>query len=35
MCYSDVEIKFLNIFWRNFVIQLFKLEVDLVRAKPK
>jgi hypothetical protein len=35
VCYSDVEIKFLNIFWRNFVIQTYKLEVGLVRAKPR
>jgi len=35
MCYSDSEIKSLNIFWSNFVIQMFKLEVDLVRAKPR
>ena len=34
LCYSDVEINFLNIFWRNFVIQMFKLEVSFVRAKP-
>jgi len=35
VCCCDVEIKFLNIFWRNFVIQMFKLEAGLVREKPR